>query len=132
MTKDLILWHDRKRTFLGLPWSFTKYDLAEERLFVTTGFFTTVENEIRLFRILDVKLTRTLYQKIFGLGTITVTSSDKTMGTFELKNIKNSDRVKEMLSEQVDKVRTAKHIGAREIMMGDDEIMDDDFTGDGV
>ena len=33
-----ILWRDRKRTLFGLPLSFTKYELDEERLFVKTGF----------------------------------------------------------------------------------------------
>ena len=26
------IWKDRKRTFLGLPWSFTVYYLTEEKL----------------------------------------------------------------------------------------------------
>ena len=42
------IWKDRKRTFLGLPWSFTKYKLTEDRLFIETGFFNSIENEVRL------------------------------------------------------------------------------------
>lgn len=33
-----ILWKDRKRTLFGLPWSFTKYKLTEEKLIIQTGF----------------------------------------------------------------------------------------------
>ena len=31
------VWKDRKRTFLGLPWSFTRYELTEEKLIIETG-----------------------------------------------------------------------------------------------
>ena len=64
------LWSDRKRTFLGLPWSFTKYNLTEERLFIETGFFNKKEDEVRLYRITDVSLTRSFGQRIVGVGTI--------------------------------------------------------------
>ena len=33
-----IVWKDRKRTLFGLPWSFTKYSLSDDRLFISTGF----------------------------------------------------------------------------------------------
>ena len=57
ITRNLI-WKDRKRNILGMPFSFTSYSLTEERLFIETGFFNSVENEVRLYRILDVQLRR--------------------------------------------------------------------------
>ena len=54
---DEILWRARKRwTFLALPWTFTVYRLTKDRLFIKTGFFTTKEDEIRLYRIMDISL----------------------------------------------------------------------------
>ena len=47
-----IIWSDRKR-HLGLPISFTKYSLSEDRLFIKTGFLNLREDEVRLYRILD-------------------------------------------------------------------------------
>lgn len=117
----MVLWHDRKRTFLGLPWSFTVYEFDEERLFISKGFFKTVEDEVRLYRILDLSLTRTLGQKIFGLGTITINSSDKTLKTFELKDIKNPRKVKEQLSNLVERQRDEKRVSSREFMMGESD-----------
>ena len=38
------LWQDRKR-HLGLPLSFTKYSLSEDRLFVTEGFLNIRDDE---------------------------------------------------------------------------------------
>ena len=94
MAERNVIWSDRKRTLFGLPLSFTKYTLTEERLFIQTGLFTTVEDEVRLYRILDVKLTRTLGQKIFGVGSIHVCSADKSMADFEITSVKNSADVK--------------------------------------
>ena len=121
------LWKDKKRsTLFGLALSFTHYELKESRLFITKGLFSTKYDEVRLYRITDVSLTRNLIQKIFGLGTIYCTSSDKTLGNFELKNIKDSEKVKEILSEQVEKERMSHRVYARENMLDmDDELIDD-------
>ena len=125
--KGQFLWKDRKHTFLGLPWSFTVYSLSPERLFVKTGFFTAVENEIRLYRVLDVQFRATLGQRILGLGSVIVKSSDKTMKTFVLENIAHARDVKELLSENVEAQRKANHVSNREIMTLDDE---DENVGD--
>ena len=113
-----ILWQDRKRYF-GLPISFTKYSMSEDRLFVETGLLNLSQDEVRLYRILDLKLKRSLGQRIFGVGSIIVSSSDKSLGTFEIKNIKNSANVKEMLSVQDEQQREAKRVYTRENMVND-------------
>lgn len=117
------IWKDRKRNALGLPWTFTKYSLSENRLFVESGLLKTVENEVRLYRILDLSLSRTLSQKIFGIGTIKVSSADKTLGDFEIKNIKKPDKVKEDLSRLVEENREKKRVSGREYM-GEEEEME--------
>ena len=120
-----ILWEDRKRPFLGLPISFTKYRLSEDRLFINTGFFTLKEDEIRLYRILDIEFTATLYQRIFGIGTLRIKSSDKSAGNFEIKHIKKPRDVKELLSKRVESERDKKRVINRE-MMG----IDNDFDNE--
>lgn len=128
-----ILWKDRKRTFLGLPWSFTKYSLSEERLFIDSGFFKTVSDEVRLYRILDMQLVQTFGQKLLGVGTIKVCSSDKSMGDFEIKNVKKPRDVKELLSETIEKQRDLKRVVNREIMTDsghEHDFNDNDFDDD--
>ena len=120
-----ILWEDRKRPFLGLPISFTKYRLSEDRLFINTGFFTLKEDEIRLYRILDIEFTATLYQRIFGIGTLRIKSSDKSAGNFEIKHIKKPRDIKELLSKRVESERDKKRVINRE-MMG----IDNDFDNE--
>lgn len=120
-----IIWKDRKRIFFGLPWTFTKYSLSEDRLFISTGFFSVKEDEVRLYRIMDVSLKRKLWQRMCGLGTIKCCSADKTMGDFEIKNIKKSREVKEMLSNMVEDERTKKKVSSREFMDHERDEFDD-------
>ncbi len=115
-----LLFKQRKRNWCGLPWSFTVYSFDAERLFIKSGVFNIKEDEIRLYRILDLSLKRSFLQRIFGLGTIVVDSSDKTMKCFEIKNIKNSKETKEQLSQLVEEERQRKRITGREFMTDHD------------
>ena len=125
------IWEDRKRNKLGLPWTFTRYGLDKERLFIDKGFFNMVSYEARLYRITDVSLTRTLWQRIIGTGTILVFSSDRSLGNFKIRNIKNSMIVKELLSQTVETERQSKRVYTRENMVDVNESDGhDDFDGD--
>lgn len=123
------IWKDRKRTLFGLPWSFTKYMLSEDRLFISSGLFTSKEDEVRLYRILDLELKRTLGQKLFGVGSISVHSSDKSLKDFVIKNIKNPRQVKELISQAVESERDKKRVVNRELM-ADHSCDSDDFDDD--
>ena len=110
-----IIWKDRKRYF-GLPISFTKYSLSAERVFVTKGLIKTPYEQTMLYRVVDVKCSITLWQRFFGVGTITVMSSDKTMPNLVLKNIKNPVEVKELLHAQVEEIKLKRRVRIGEIM----------------
>ena len=123
-----ILFKERKRLWCGLPWTFTVYSFDEERLFIKSGMLNIKEDEIRLYRILDLSLKRNFLQRIFGLGTIVVDSSDKTMKCFEIKNIKRARDAKEMLSKLVEEERVRKRISGREFISDHDhDGFGDDF-----
>ena len=123
------LWSDRKRVlFFGLPLSFTTYRLTSNRLFINSGFLTQNQDEVRLYRITDVSLSRTLMQRIFGLSTIHCNSSDKTLGNFDIINVKDGENVKELLSQSVEEERMARRVYTRENMV--DAIDDDDVDND--
>ena len=121
-----VLWRDRKR-HLGLPLSFTVYKLKDDRLFLQQGFFTTRYEETLLYRVRDLSLRRSLWQKIFGVGSIVVTSSDKSNPYLELKNIKNTMEVKELLHDKVEDMRNKKRMRVNEMI---DSPFDGDSEGD--
>lgn len=113
-----ILWKDRKRIlFLGLPWSFTRYSVSKDRFFISKGFFSVKDDEVRLYRIMDISLERSFMQRLVGVGTIKVCSGDKTMADFEIKNIKRPRATKELLSDLVEKQRDIKRVVNRENMI---------------
>ncbi len=118
------IWKDRKRTLFGLPLSFTVYRLTKDRFFTQSGILNLKEEEVRLYRIMDITLKRSLGQRIFNLGTIHCCSSDKTSPEFDIQSIKNLVQVKEMLSHMVEEEREKKKISGREVMgafAGEDE-----------
>ncbi len=117
-------WSDRKRIIFGLPWTFTKYAATNEKLIIKSGIINTKEEEIRLYRIMDFTVNRKLWQRLFGLGTIHVNSADKSTSEFDIKNIKNPEMVKNMLSDMVEEQRVKKRVAGREFMVDD---MDEDM-----
>lgn len=114
LPEEEILWADTKR-WLGLPWTFTKYRVDADRLYCKKGFFKTETEETLLYRILDIKSSRTLGQKLFGVGTVTLYCSDKSNGVLPLENIKKPDQVRRFLSDLVEAKRTETGVKGREI-----------------
>lgn len=108
------LWQDRKRTLFGLPWSFTKYRLTSEKFITEKGFLNTREEEVRLYRIVDVSLSISFMQRIFGLGSIHVCSMDQSTPEFDIKSIKRPKETKEKLSDLIESERERKGVISRE------------------
>lgn len=112
------LWKDRKR-HLGLPLSFTKYSLSEDRLFCETGFLNLKSDEVLLYRVRDLQLTMTLGQRVFGVGTVCVVSSDKSIPHLNLKNVKNPRQVKELIHQNVEAAKDRRRMRATELVGGE-------------
>lgn len=117
------LWKDRKRYF-GLPLSFTRYSMSEDRLFISVGLLNLKDDEVLLYRVRDIDTSRSLGQRIFGVGTVTVMSSDKSMPNLVLKNIKDPVFVKELIHKQVEQAKILRRVRVGEIMT--------DADGDGM
>ena len=118
------LWKDRKRYF-GLPLSFTRYSMSEDRLFVSVGFLNIKDDEVLLYRVRDIDTRRSLWQRLFGVGTVTVLSADKTMPNLVLQNVKDPIFVKELIHKQVEEMKIRRRVRVGEIMTTDMD--DDDF-----
>ena len=119
------LWKDRKR-FLGMPLSFTRYRLSEDRLFCESGFLNLKISEVLLYRVRDLELTMSLGQRIFGVGTICVHSGDQSTPHMDLVNIKHPREVKELIHKSVEKAKDERRMRTMEIMGGDADGMEPD------
>ena len=123
------IWKDRKR-YLGMPLSFTRYAISEDRLFLSVGFLNVRDDEIVLYRVRDISVTRSLWQRLFGVGTVTVASSDKSTPNLQLKNVKRPLEVKELLHAQVEEVKLRRRVRVGEIIGGMDDDADDDMDNE--
>ena len=119
-----LLWSDRKR-YLGLPLSFTRYSLNEDRLFLSVGFLNIRDDELLLYRVRDINTRRNLWQRMLGVGTVTIVSSDCTQPTLVLKNIKDPIAVKELIHKQVEDQKIKRRVRVNEISHIDDDDVDD-------
>ena len=117
------LWKDRKR-HLGLPLSFHRYRISEDRVFLEKGFLNIKGEEVLLYRVRDLELNMSLGQRIFRVGTVCVHSSDKTMPHLELVNVRRPRDVKELLFRLVEEAKDKRRVRSTELMGGD---MDGDF-----
>lgn len=119
------VWKDRKR-ILGMPISFTRYAMSDDRIFLETGLLNTHAEELLLYRVRDISLSVSLGQKIFGVGSVLLHSSDKTTPTLELKNIKDPRAVKELIHQHVEEMKLQRRVRIGEVMENQDKIEDDE------
>lgn len=123
-----VVWKDRKR-ICGMPITFTKYSMSEDRLFLETGLLSTRQEEVILYRVRDISLTISLWQRIFRVGSVLVQSSDKSLPKLLLKNIRDPRGVKELIHRQVEEMKLARRLRVGEILDNDECGCDD---GDGM
>lgn len=110
-------WYDKKRYF-GAPISFTHYKVSDGRLYVRRGLLATYHDEVMLYRIYDIKMVETLWQKLFGVGTVIVYTSDASspQRIVRLINVKNPLEVRNFLSRRVEMARDEKGIQGAEFI----------------
>lgn len=111
------VWKDRKR-ILGMPITFTRYRLSEDRLFLEKGFFNIKADEVLLYRVRDLELNMSLGQRLFGVGTVCVHSSDKSIPHLELVNIKKPREIKELIHRSVEDAKDKRRMRTMEVMGG--------------
>ena len=110
------LWTGKKRSVFGLPWTFTHYTLTETCLYIRSGLFTVREEEIRLYRVMDVTLRQSFGERLFGLGTIHLCTSDPSTPEVDVKRIRHPKEVRSLLSDRAETERSSKLEGVREFM----------------
>lgn len=86
---------DQIRT--GLLMNNVRYKITSQRLIITTGLVGKKTEEIELVRIKDVALEKTVMDRVMGVGTIIVYSSDPTKPEVRLEDVKEAETVKDLL-----------------------------------
>ena len=118
---------EKKRVlFFGLPWTFTKYTVGEEIINMKAGFLKTVEDDCYMYKVTDVKLETSLWERIFKLGTVVCYTGDTTHQVLRLVHIKNSRAIKAYILEQSEKQRMKRRtLNTQSINAGNIDDLDD-------
>ena len=117
---------ERKRwLFFGLPWTFTKYLLMDEILTVQKGFFNTVINDCYMYKIVDVQLEKSLFEKMLGLGTVVCYTSDTTDKVLKIVHVRKSEQIKNFILEKSEKMRMKRRTLTTMSLNSDADAVDD-------
>ena len=66
----------------------TSYEVSPDRIEWTRGIFSRKIDNLDMFRIIDLKLHRSLVDCILGIGTVTLVTKDKSDPTFDFVKVR--------------------------------------------
>lgn len=97
---------------LWMFWSVktTTYALSKERLTYRRGIINRVTDEMELYRVNDHHFEQPLWLRIFGLGNIVLHTSDASHPTFKIAAIKDGERIRELIRNQVEECRMKRRV----------------------
>lgn len=97
---------EKKRTkIFGLPWCFVTYRINEEKINIKSGFLNIIEDDAFMYKIQDVRLTRSFFERMFGLGTVICYTGDTTHPELKLVHIRHSGEIKDYIMMTSEKAR---------------------------
>jgi membrane protein YdbS with pleckstrin-like domain len=65
----------------------TRYEVTSERIEWGRGIFDRRVDNLDMFRVIDLKMRRTVFDCIFGIGTVGLITTDKTDPEFEFEKV---------------------------------------------
>ena len=92
---------------------FTVYEVTDQRIKLKTGILSQEIDECELYRVRDYRVVKPFFQRIFGLGKIELSTSDRSNSSINLNGIKDPENLYNLIRDNVEKIR--KKTGTREI-----------------
>lgn len=78
-----------------------KYTITDRRVFVRHGLVSVNEQTARLERVQDLTLRQTLFDRLFGVGTLQIDTAGSEGGPLEFRALTEPTRVREILDSTV-------------------------------
>ena len=75
----------------------TRYRLTSQRLFIERGLLSQTVDQTELIRVDDVRLRRSMLDRVFGLGSVAVLSTDATDSETVIQGIAEPESVAESI-----------------------------------
>lgn len=105
-------------------WIVTKneaYELNEQSLTLYSGVLNQRVDDVQLYRVKDIRLDRPLGLRLFGLGNISLITSDQNNPYIILRAVKDSEALRKQIRSLVEQSRNRR--GVREVdAFGDNSI----------
>lgn len=101
---------------LPIPWALVRWvqrrnhriEITTERLRLRTGIFTRRNEELELYRVRDLTFEEPMVLRLFGAGTLILTTSDSTTPTLVLQGIPSDPALRDRLRAAVEQCRDRK------------------------
>ena len=82
-----------------------RYRVTSQRLFIERGIFSRTIDQTELIRVDDVRVYKTFLDRLFGLGSVAVVSTDATDRETVMEGIFEPDRVAEAIRSHMRSMR---------------------------
>lgn len=130
--KGQLKYSERSRWLLfGLPFTFTKYEIRENDFTIVKGLFNITENDCYMYKISDIEIKSSFLQRMAGLSTIILYTSDVTDRTIVMKNIKHGKEIKDFILQASEAARIRRRtVSMQNIGFGASDIHDVDGMDD--
>jgi uncharacterized membrane protein YdbT with pleckstrin-like domain len=97
----------------------TRFTLTSQRFRAQSGILSKRFDDLELYRVKDSTLTQPFIQRLVGLGTVTLMTSDASTPTVVLPAIADPLKVHDTIRREVERVRRER--GVRELDVHDDD-----------
>jgi uncharacterized membrane protein YdbT with pleckstrin-like domain len=138
---EQVLWEGRPSQWTNFPWFLacllvvpiplaiyqylrvqtTRWTLTNLRLRLSSGILNKTLDDLELYRVKDITLNQPLLQRLVGLGTVVMVTSDASTPTLVLPGIPDSQAVMDKIRHEVDRVRRER--GVRELDLHDGDFV---------
>lgn len=111
--------------YIFIKWLIVKnhrYKVTTERIFYTTGIFSKKTEALELYRVRDVDMYEPFWQRLFKLGNVALTTSDKTSMNFLLKAVPNPGELMNNIRKNVEQRRDVKRVRGVEFLDDEDTV----------
>lgn len=113
--KEELVWRGKPSMLTAFRKSISeRYEVSNQRLIVEYGILNKRTEEIELYRVQDLSVERSVFDRMFGVGNIVIHSGDATGGALVLFDIADVENVKDKIREASREERQRHRVGVFE------------------
>jgi uncharacterized membrane protein YdbT with pleckstrin-like domain len=104
--------------YMAVQWLIIRcrqYELTTERIRIKTGILSKRTDELELYRVEDIILIEPFTERLFGLGSIHMTTNDTSTPSLRIETIRGAARLREELRKCVEACRDRKRVRVTEM-----------------